>query len=65
MKSKKFEELLKLLTTIDFEDIASVPQEDQPNFVEHVESLQEQLMKILNNELSKQKSTGEISSLVR
>ncbi len=47
MEIEKIEELLNNLTKIDFEDIASVPQEEQHQFVEHVESLQDQLIKLL------------------
>ncbi|WP_275672780.1 hypothetical protein [Marinomonas algicola] len=43
MKTQNLEELLQTLTTIHFEDIISVPLEEQSNFdfVEHVESLQD------------------------
>jgi len=54
VKKQKLEELLKILTTIDFEDIASVPKKEQPNFVDHVESLQDQLIKVLNDQLRKE-----------
>lgn len=61
MEIEKIEELLNNLTKIDFEDIASVPQEEQPQFVEHVESLQDQLIKLLQYEQFNKR----ITSLVR
>lgn len=45
----RLEKLLKSLSEVKIEDIASVPKKEQPALVDHLEELQDQLRAILKD----------------
>lgn len=47
---ERLEALLIALNTIEFEDISLLPCEDQARFADKVESLQDQLVTVINKQ---------------
>lgn len=45
----RLEKLLELLSEVKIEDIAAVPEKEQPALVDHLEELQDQLIVILKD----------------